>query len=140
MCIFCCTFEGHRHYLETRQCHLESTFASCSPYYRHSHVFLKKTACRFIEPLPVGSFVSKLPPSIQIIAQLIDKSIFFQKKSARLLAYVHFLLYLCSRFHKRINLTACDLYKRMLKTCSTRPKQSLVDFLWRLVAQNGYAC
>jgi hypothetical protein len=29
---------------------------------------------------------------------------------------------------KRINLTACNLYKRMLKPCATRPKQSLVAY------------
>ena len=29
---------------------------------------------------------------------------------------------------KRINLTACDLYKRMLKTCTTGINSRLVDF------------
>ena len=31
-------------------------------------------------------------------------------------------------FEKRINLTACDLYKRMLKTCTTSINSRLVDF------------
>ena len=33
-------------------------------------------------------------------------------------------------FEKRINLTACDLYKRMLKTCTTSINSRLVDFFY----------
>ena len=52
---------------------------------------LKIWLCLLIEPLPIRSFVSKLPSSVQIMPQLIDKIYLFSKKSARFLAYVHFL-------------------------------------------------
>ncbi len=48
--------------------------------------------------------------------------------------YINYLLIpeKCSTFVadfiQRINLTACNLYKIMLKTCAARPKQSLVAF------------
>ena len=55
-------------------------YAKCSPYSRHSHIILKIRLCLLIESLPIHSFVSKLPTSVQLMPQLIDKIYLFQKK------------------------------------------------------------
>ena len=62
----------------------------------HSQFLLKIRLCLLIELLSILSLVSKLPPRTWIITQLIDYSISFQQKLLVSLAYVHFLLYLCS--------------------------------------------
>ena len=75
--------------------------------------FLKTWLCHLIEPSPIHSLVSKLPPSTLVLTQLIDKSI-FSKKYVRLLAYVHFLLYLCRIFlfhyETYLNIRSCHRF------------------------------
>ena len=58
----------------------------------------------------------------------IDKSIIFWKYCSLFLRMCIFCTTFAPDLYQRRNLTACDLFKRMLKTCSTRPQTVACGF------------
>ena len=58
----------------------------------------------------------------------IDKSIIFWKYCLLFLRMCIFCTTFAPDLYQRRNLTACDLFKRMLKTCSTRPQTVACGF------------
>ena len=73
-----------------------ATFAQCSPYYSAAPTFCRKIRLRLLNML-FTLHSHKQASIVNVNAYSIDKSIIFLQKVLALLAYVHFLLYLCSR-------------------------------------------